>query len=99
MLHWIRNLLLVLVAIVVVTLIGAVPLFTLYLSFREFGSLGVAVWYLLVVALAFVVEVRVLRHPTDSGPRRLILGCLIAPVVVLAAGAVACLPLYLARDD
>lgn len=94
MLRWIGNLFLVFLAIVVVTLIALIPLSTLQFSYREFGVAGVVGWYAAGVALSVVVDLRILRNPLEDRVR-LVIGCLIAPLVVLVAAAVACLPLYL----
>ncbi len=94
MLRWIGNLLLVILAIVAVTLIALIPLSTLHLLFREFGVAGAVGWYAVAVALSVVVELRILRNPADR-PARLVIGCLIAPFVVLVVAAITCLPLYL----
>lgn len=95
MLQWVRNLLLVLVAVVLVTLVGAIPLSTLYFSYLEFGLVGAVIWYVVAVSLSFAVEIRILRNPAHRGRPRMIIGCLVAPFVALIAGAIVCVPLYL----
>ncbi len=94
MLQWMGNLLLVFLAIVVVTLIALVPLYTLHMSFREFGVAGAVGWYLAGVALSVFVDLRILRNPLEDKVR-LVIGCLIAPAIILVAAAIACLPLWL----